>query len=194
VAEDTQSDIPIKLVLTGNGLTFEKEIDAETATNVMALAMGGAVSSSGAPGGRTRPTRKRARPRAPKAEAGEDAKRTRRRSAGLGTVKDLSLRPPGKKAFLDFAAEKAPATHQQKQCVILYWLKHEGGLDSGITVDHVNTCYLEANWQRPAQLDNAISVTAAVKGWIDSSDFSGLKLTPRGEDMVRHGLPKAKKK
>ena len=49
------------------------------------------------------------------------------------------MRPSGKKPFKEFAAEKNPATHQQKQAVSV-WLRHEAGLTQGITPAHVNTC------------------------------------------------------
>ena len=87
-----------------------------------------------------------------------------------------------------------PSSHQQKQAVILYWLKHEAGLGTGITVDHVNTCYLDANWARPAELPNSLSVTANKKGWLDSRNFDDLKITTRGEDIVQHDLPPKGKK
>jgi hypothetical protein len=38
-------------------------------------------------------------------------------------------------------ADKQPSSHQQKQLVAVYWLAKEARLSSGITVDHINTCY-----------------------------------------------------
>jgi hypothetical protein len=64
-----------------------------------------------------------------------------RRSGGPSVVKDLSLRPKGKKSFAEFVAEKQPGSHQQNQLVAVYWLAKEAGLASGITVDHINTGY-----------------------------------------------------
>ncbi|MGZ4185367.1 MAG: hypothetical protein ACXVFQ_03375 [Solirubrobacteraceae bacterium] len=111
---------------------------------IIALVVGGATPSS------TPATAKRRRQRRDRAtraatEGPDGPKPPRRRPSGPAIVKDLSLRPKGKTAFADFATEKAPSSHQQKQAVIIYWLKHEAGLESGITVDHVNTCYVEAN-------------------------------------------------
>jgi len=109
-------------------------------------------------------------------------------------VKDLSLRPKGKKAFADFVAEKQPSSHQQKQLVSVYWLAKEAGFSSGISVDHINTCYHGAGWRRPSDLRNALAVTAVRKGWLDTSDGSDIKLTVPGEDFVVHELPPKKTK
>ena len=77
--------------------------------------------------------------------------------------------------------------------MIVYWLREEAGISSGITVDHVNTCYAEANWARPADLRNALQVTAATKGWLDTSNMDDIRLTTRGEDELLHNLPPKKK-
>ena len=184
-----------KLSLSGEGLKIDKELDRETALQIVALAMGG--SPPAAPSGRsgrtespTTPQRKsRTRRRATTAEGEQPKPKRRRRSGGPGLVKDLTLRPGGKKAFKDFAEEKQPKTHQQKQAVIVYWLRHELGMESGITADHVNTCYLDAGWVRPANLDNNLQVTAAQKGWLDTSDMDNITIGTRGEDVVQHDLP-----
>jgi hypothetical protein len=174
------------VTIKGDGVDVTKQVDAETARDVVALLMGGdaPVSTGARP-----PTRRRAAS-ARKAKRASGAATKVKRKAGLpGVVKDLSMRPKGKKSFADFVSEKQPKTHQQKQAAILYWLREDAGLSNGITLDHVNTCYIEAHWPRPANLENAVSVTAKEKGWIDSSDKTNLKLTTRGEDEVVHGLP-----
>jgi hypothetical protein len=77
--------------------------------------------------------------------------------------------------------------------VAVYWLAKESGLSSGITVDHINTCYQGAGRKRPSNLRNALAVTAMKKGWLDTSDGSDIKLTVPGEDFVVHELPPKKK-
>ncbi|MDA0179027.1 hypothetical protein OJ997_01875 [Solirubrobacter phytolaccae] len=194
---DTNSSSGYKLTLVGDGITVERDLDGETAMNVMSILFGGKAPEIAQPSstGSTSKPKAPARRRARTTGESDDGKPKKKRRSGLpGVVKDLSMRPAGKKSFADFIEEKKPSTHQQKQAAILYWLKHEAGLDSGVTVDHVNTCYLEANWPRPAQIPNALSVTAYKKGWIDPSDFDDIKLTTRGEDMVQHDLPPQPKK
>ncbi len=90
---------------------------------------------------------------------------------------------------MDFADEKRPKTHQQKQAVIVYWLRDEAGLQQGITVDHINTCYQAAGWKRPKNLENSVVVTSMRKAWLDTSDLSNITLTVPGEDLVSHELP-----
>jgi hypothetical protein len=104
-------------------------------------------------------------------------------------VKDLSLRPSDKPSFSDFAAEKQPQNHYEKQAVAVYWLDKIVGVPSGITVDHINTCYLGAKWKRPTNFDNSLQITATRKGWIDTSDGSHIQITVPGEDLVVHDLP-----
>jgi hypothetical protein len=168
-------------------VTVSRDIDATTAHEIFGLVTG--APAVGAVRRPSRPVKKRASgPRSVKS-APDGTKKTKRKTSLPGIVKDLSLKPSGKASFRQFVAEKKPQTHQQKQAVILYWLREFGSLPVGITTDHVNTCYVEAGWPRPANLSNGIQVTAKVKGWIDSSDMSDIKLTTRGEDQVTHDLP-----
>ncbi len=76
----------------------------------------------------------------------------------------------------------------------VYWLEKEAGMSSGITADHINTCYKAAGWKRPSNLGNAVAVTSTRKGWLDTSDGGNIKLTVPGEDFVTHELPPAEKK
>lgn len=192
VSEGADAPTPTyKITIDGDGVKVSKEIDAETATGILAVVMGGGTPASSTDGRRKKPARSK-----PAASGGKNgAKAKPKRKAGAPSiVRDLSMRPSGKKSFADFVKEKQPKTHQQKQAVIVAWLRDQGGVSTGITVDHVNTCYIEANWPRPATLSNALSVTAKVKGWLDTSNLSDIKLTTRGEDEVEHNLPPAPKK
>jgi hypothetical protein len=184
-----------KLTLKGPGVTIETDVDVTTATEVAALAMGGstAITTTGA-SQRTAGPRRRRTGAGSSGTGPEPKTRTRRKSGAPGIVKDLSLRPNGKAAFAAFAAEKKPKTNEQKSVLSAYWLRHEAGLTSGITVDHINTCYVEANWPRPTDLANSLAVTAKRKGWLDTSNLSDIKITTRGEDEVRHKLPPPPKK
>lgn len=170
-------------------MTFEREIDDATVGHVMSLVLGGSAPSTPtkAPSATTSPrVKRRGKPKATTLGAVPKAKK---RAAGPAIVKDLSLRPKGKTAWAEFAAEKAPRTHQEKQLLAVLWLTREAAMDNGITVDHVNTCYQGAKWPRPRDLTNALSVTAKKSGWLDTGDKSDIKLTVSGEDHVDHDLP-----
>jgi hypothetical protein len=199
MSTDSDKDPPagvFTVTITGDGLNVEKEIDSEQAMAIIALAMGASTPTvGGAAANNSAPKRRSSRGsrRSGAAASASGTKRTRR-SGGPSVVKDLSLRPKGKKAFGDFVADKQPSSHQQKQLVAVYWLAKEAGISSGVTVDHINTCYQGAGWKRPSNLGNALAVTSMRKGWLDTSDGSDIKLTVPGEDFVLHELPPKKKK
>lgn len=199
MSTDSGEDSPagaFTVTITGDGLNVEKEIDSEQAMAIIALAMGASTPAVGGSAAQKSAAKRRSSSgsrRSGAAASTSATKRTRRSNGGPSVVKDLSLRPKGKKSLADFVAEKQPSSHQQKQLVAVYWLAKEAGLASGISVDHVNTCYQGVGWKRPSNLGNALAVTSMRKGWLDTSDGSNIKLTVPGEDFVVHELPPKKK-
>lgn len=105
----------------------------------------------------------------------------------LVIMKDLNLRPQGKKSFIDFAKEKQPASYEQKCTVAAYYLEKVLGV-KGICVNHIYTCFKDASWRVPADLKNKLSVTGT-KGWLDTSNREDIKLTTRGDNLIEHDLP-----
>lgn len=118
-------------------------------------------------------------------------KGTSKSKLSLSIVKDLKLNPDGKKSFREFVNEKQPSTNQEKCTVALYYLQHELGMED-ITVNHIYTCYKEVNW-RITDLYNILVLTASRKGWVDTSNTENIKITPRGENLVEHDLPRKTK-
>jgi len=177
-----------KLLLTGDGISIDRELDTPTALAVVELVMGGPAAkpearpASGSSGTKRRRQSKRSK------EDGTPRK-ARGRTGSPSMVRDLSLRPKGKQAFMEFVEEKQPRNHFEKQAVVVYWLAKIASMQEGITVDHVNTCYVTAKWKRPARFEANLSLTAARKGWIDTSDGSNIRITVSGEDFVVHDLP-----
>lgn len=106
-------------------------------------------------------------------------------------IKDLNLKPIGKKSGNDFALEKKPTNVMQKCVVSVYYLRDELGL-SAITVDHVFTFFKNAAWKVPADLVNTLQ-QAGTAGWLDTADSQNILITPMGENLVEHDLPKAAK-
>jgi hypothetical protein len=178
-----------KLTLDGAGVQIAKSIDGNTAASVIALVMGGVGMAVQAPpiGQQLRGGAAASRRRAKRKTDGAPPKAGR--SPSLGIAKDLSLRPRGKKAFVDFVSEKQPKTHAEKHAVIVFWLRHEAGYDSGIGIEHVNSCYQGVGWKRPRDLRNSLALTSSRKGWVDTSDLANIGLTTPGEDYVIHDLP-----
>jgi hypothetical protein len=110
----------------------------------------------------------------------------------LSIIKDLNLKPTGKKTFKAFIDEKKPISHPEKCAVSVYYLAKELGL-KGITSQHVYTCYKEAKWRVPANLLNKLSVTASEFGLIDTSDMEDIQISTRGENLIEQDLPRQEK-
>jgi len=125
------------------------------------------------------PSRKR-RTRAPR------KKKTTKKSPSI--VKDLDLRPEGKQGFSEFGGEKNPTTHLMKCTVAVYYLGRVLGV-AGININHVFTCFRDANWRLPSDLQNTLWETASRHGWLDTTDMDNIALTTRGETMVEYDLP-----
>jgi hypothetical protein len=185
-----------KITISGDGVTVEKEVGADVATQLMMLVMGGSAPAvvsggggAGSGGGRTARRQRRAATNAGAPGGGSGSKPAKRKPSSVGIVRDLALRPPGKQPWIEFAEEKAPKTNGARSTVAVHWLVNVAGMSSGITVDHVNTCFVEAGWKRPADFVNALQVVSSTKGWLDTGDMGNIKLTLRGEDEVQHNLP-----
>jgi hypothetical protein len=136
----------------------------------------------------------------PPVPGGESAQASRKRPSSPGRkrktmkatpsiVKDLKLRPKGRQSFSDFATEKKPGTNSEKCAVAVYYLDRVLTL-AGITADHVYTCFKEADWRVPTNVRNTLAKTASAEGWLDTSDMNAVVLTPRGEALVDHDLPR----
>jgi hypothetical protein len=187
MSESGGSSGTYKVTIDGDGVKVSKEVGADVATALLSLVMGGTTSAPSPSTQRSKPSSRR-RP-AKVANNGSTAKPAKKKAGSPGIVGDLVLRPKGKQSFGEFAAEKAPRSNQQKMVVAVYWLAKIGGMTSGVTVDHVNTCFVDAKWRRPTDLVNALSVTATRQGWLDTGDKSNIALTTRGEDEVQFNLP-----
>ena len=137
-------------------------------------------------GDQKRPTSKKRRPHRPPRKAQGKSTYAKSRPS---LVKDLNLRPKGKKDFAAFVNEKKPSGNDERSTVAVYYLKQELGIPA-VGVDHVFTCYKAVNWRQPANLGNSLAITSHRKGWMDTRDFNDLKLTTHGENLVEHDLPR----
>ena len=120
-------------------------------------------------------------------------KRAKRSSGGskdsFKFLRDLDLRPQGKKSFSDFAAEKNPISNEDKYAVAVYYLQHILEI-SEINADHVGTIFrLTEGWREPSDVKAALRVASARKGTIDTSNPLAIRTTPHGRNFVEHDLP-----
>ena len=119
---------------------------------------------------------------------------TGRKRKGKGKVtvkqiKELDLRPEGKESAREFAHKKGPTNQKQKCVVALYYLLLVLGLEKA-GIDHVYTVFKGVGWPAPADLLNTLH-QAGSDGWLDTADSNDIKVTPIGENLVEHDLPKA---
>lgn len=177
-----------RLVLTGEGLNIDRSLDAATALTVVELVMGGVPGAAASPA-KARQARKSKTKRKAAQGSGDLKRSPRTKGSSPSIVRDLSLRPEGKPSFADFVEEKQPGSHFEKQAVAVYWLAEIAGMQEGITVDYINTCYVGAKWKRPVHFEKNLQLTAARRGWIDTSDGTNIKITVQGQDLVVHDLP-----
>jgi hypothetical protein len=102
-------------------------------------------------------------------------------------VKDINLRPDGKKSLKDFAGEKNPKTHMEKCALSVYYLSRVLDITE-ISINHIYTCYKQMGWKLP-DLYNVIALTASRKGWIDTSNMNAISITTIGKNLIEHDLP-----
>jgi hypothetical protein len=107
-------------------------------------------------------------------------------------VKDLDLRPKGKKSFAEFASDKNPTSNHDRTAVALYYLANEANINP-VTRDHVFTAYREMGWKIPTDFANSLQQTATKKRFLDTSDAEDLRLLTPGLNRVEHDLPEQKK-
>jgi len=103
--------------------------------------------------------------------------------------KSLNLSPSGKKSAAEFAAEKQPSNSPHKCVVAAYYLREFIG--DKVSVSSIYTFFKALGWPLPADLKNKLS-QAGTAGWLDTSDFEDIKITPIGENLVEHTLPAKK--
>lgn len=121
-----------------------------------------------------------------------NGKTTKKSSDNLTILKDLDLRAKGK-SFINFFEEKKPSASNEFNSVAVYYLVEILEL-SGITPNHIYTCYKEATQRPPVAFVQSLRDTASKNGYIDITDINNIKIPMRGKNFVEHDLPKKKVK
>lgn len=106
-------------------------------------------------------------------------------------IKDLNLKPKSKISLIDFAADKKPSSHKEKCVVCTHYLNRTLEIKN-ININHIYTCYKDAGWKVPKNFKNMLH-QAGADGWLDTKDGNNLLVTPIGENLVEHDLPKKEK-
>ena len=118
-----------------------------------------------------------------KARADTEPSTRRPRATAPTHDKTLNLRPGGAQSFEDFVLEKQPKTNNDRNLVSVSWLKEVGRV-AKVSPNQVFTCYRDRKWDHPANLRNALQVTASVKGWLNTEDMGDITVTPQGENRL----------
>lgn len=114
-----------------------------------------------------------------------------KRKESFSIIKDLDLSSKGnKKSLREFFKEKAPSAALGKNAVFVYYLQNEAKI-TGITIDHIYSCYKDVNERVPEALKQSILDTSSKKGWIDTASMTDIKMSTPGENFVEHDLPRS---
>ncbi|RUU52517.1 hypothetical protein [Mesorhizobium sp. M2C.T.Ca.TU.002.02.1.1] len=104
-------------------------------------------------------------------------------------LRELDLRPEGKKSIFEFVADKAPQSNEDRFAVAVYYLEQILEL-SGVTADHVGTAFrMIPEWREPSDVKASLRVTSSRKGTIITTDMDNIRMTPHGRNFVEHDLP-----
>ena len=113
-------------------------------------------------------------------------------TSSLYIVKELNLRPKEKTSFSDFANQKAPRSIKEKMVVAVYYLKNEISIKD-VGLNHIYTCFKVVKWRNPKNYVNML-LQAGSAGWLDARDQSNILVTPMGDNLIEHELPRKSKK
>lgn len=119
--------------------------------------------------------------------------KTTKTKTSLSILKDLNLKPNGKKSFSEFTSETKPVSNHDKSIVAVYYMQHTLGITE-ITASHVYTCFKMAGWRMPYDLENELQWVASQKGWLNTSSMSKIHTTTHGDNYIEHDLPKKSSK
>jgi hypothetical protein len=178
---------------------FPEGVQQSAVDALMAAARGTAAPAPTPPpdevAGDTAPKRRGAGTKRRKRDTGADTGNGKPRRAGSSqpkVVKELDLRPKGKKSLADFVKEKNPTSNHDKHAVTVYYLSNVAGI-SPVSSDDVFTAWREMGWKLPPDFLASLRLTASKKRYLDTSDSGALRLLNSGVNRVEHDLPPQKK-
>lgn len=132
------------------------------------------------------PVKRRQPAKSSKTEDGKPSKA--RKPVALKILKDLNLKPQGKKSLSDFVGEKAPVNLLEKCTVSVYYFGKIQSIKE-VTASHIYTAFKTMEWRLPSDLANTLQ-QAGSKGWLDTGVATAITVTHMGENLVEHDLPR----
>lgn len=108
-------------------------------------------------------------------------------------TKDINFRPEGRPSLRDFAAQKSPASNNERNVIAVYYLAEVLGI-AAIEVGDVLAAYGERGWRPAKAPDNSLMVTACRTGWLETSDMKAIRITHQGRTAVQYDLPRSSAK
>ncbi|MBD5421489.1 MAG: zinc ribbon domain-containing protein [Bacteroides sp.] len=106
-------------------------------------------------------------------------------SDSYSVVASLNFSPSGKESLKDFLSRRDLKSSMELNAAFVYYLEKMIGL-TGITPNHIYTCYKHANIKYPSKLRQSLTDTKRRKTWIETADMENIKIAPNGENYIEH--------
>lgn len=126
----------------------------------------------------------------PTASSNGTTKARKKQRDSQSIVKDLDLSKGKNGRLKDFYEGYVVKSNLERNLVFVYYMQHELEL-TGITDDHVYTCYRNVGSKLPGALRQSLLDTSSRNGWIDTSDMKNIRTATPGVNHLEHDLPKA---
>lgn len=112
-----------------------------------------------------------------------------KRSSTPSILTDINLSPDNKESLRSITSTLSISNAQEHNTVFVYYLERILGL-SGITPDHIFTCYKHLGIKPPSNLRQSLFDTRSRKGWIDTTSINDIKITAEGINKVEYDFKK----
>lgn len=112
-----------------------------------------------------------------------------KRSSTPSILTDINLSPDDKESLRSITSTLSISNAQEHNTVFVYYLERILGL-SGITPDHIFTCYKHLGIKPPSNLRQSLFDTRSRKGWIDTTSINDIKITAEGINKVEYDFKK----
>lgn len=119
---------------------------------------------------------------------GKSQKKSLKAIPSYSIVTELNLNPNGKTNLKDYFAKYKPEQNPETFLVIVHYLEKEIS-EPNISENKIYTCYKHLTLPVP-NIRQTLQNIHSRKGWINTSNFSDLKVTVAGENYIEHEMKK----
>jgi hypothetical protein len=105
-------------------------------------------------------------------------------SKPLKRLSNINFFPDGKTSLGDFFNKYTPSSDNERNLIFVYYLQEIIGI-SGITLDHIYTCYDALDLRISENLPQTIRNTKSKKGWIETEDTNNIRITVKGTNQIK---------